>query len=422
MKKYKFISCLLLCILALQSCLFEDDLVFTNSAAERLTNAIKDETDSLQTASNGWIMQYFATEQSGGYNLLVKFNKYGQAIIAGKSELTQNIYTTDTCHYEMIGDTGPVLTFNTYSKVLHAFSVPDNSGLGLEGDFEFIVTKVTANQIILKGKKRGTTILLTKLPQTISWQKYLSDLETMDLLMLSKNPPSLTLNYANSIYSFTYNNNHTFTIQKVGSSTNIPVIAAFVITTSGIRFQTIQEIEGQKFQTMDLSTDKSSLISEENPEFKLIAIEDLAAYLNESTKIWELNPSELSPNIKTIYDQILQSCVTKYSASNVKLILKYYLTRKSFELTLTFSGTKTKYEGNLDLLLTTNTKNALSISYKGTADSNGKSFYNNVAGLKDIVNIICSDYLLNTDIAINPRNIKFTKSQDSNTWFTVICQ
>ena len=174
----KIIIYILLCIAALEfgGCSTQEADIFSHSPAERLNKALKDDSDSLQNADNGWAMEYFATAKSPGYTLLMKFSKSGQALVSGKSELTHNLIETDSCLYEMIGDNGPVLTFNTYNKVLHAFANPVNpDGYGLEGDYEFVVMKSTAGQIVLKGKKRGTTILLNKIPATVSWQKYFAE-------------------------------------------------------------------------------------------------------------------------------------------------------------------------------------------------------------------------------------------------------
>src|SRR5665647_1236612 len=99
------------------SCVKEEADIFTLSAAERLNKTLKDDIDTLQSAENGWVMEYFATTKSIGYTMLLKFTKSGQVVIAGKSELTGNVLISDSSLYEMIGDNGPVLTFNIYNKV-----------------------------------------------------------------------------------------------------------------------------------------------------------------------------------------------------------------------------------------------------------------------------------------------------------------
>lgn len=421
MKKVNYIFIFLVVLLA-GSCAKEEKDIFSASPAERINQALKDDFAALTNVENGWAMEYFATVESPGYMLLVKFDASGKATIASKSELTKNKeYETDTCLFEIIADNGPVLTFNTYNKVLHRFSDPvDPDGYGLEGDYEFVIISTAPDKIVLKGKKRGTIIVLNKIPDDVAWPQYVAGLDAMDLLLFSKDAPNLTLKIGQSIYSFSNGMTHIFSIVKEGAGLNLPVEAPFIVTRSGIRFQTAQEIEGVKFQNFDLSEDKSSLICKEDPNIKLTGTEDLAIYFASNIKIWEFIPAELSPNVKLIYDQIVQSCVTKYNADEVKLAIRYYTTRKSFELTLTYMVGQIKNDGNLDLNLNTSGKNSITINQKGTGDNYGMSFYNDIAGFKEMSTIISSGFTLSTNSMINPQKIRFVKKTDANTWFTVI--
>ena len=202
------ITHILICLIAfsLSSCLKEEVNIFTQSPAERLNLALKDDKTALLNASNGWVMQYFANPTSAGYNLLVKFNASGMAVFAAKNEFTLNkAYVTDSSLFQLVGDNGPVLTFNTYNKILHVFSnpidpneTPELTGFGLEGDYEFVVTKVTADQITLKGKKHGSIIFLNKLQNNVSWLQYVQDLDAMDSLMFSNVAPKLTMTIGKS--------------------------------------------------------------------------------------------------------------------------------------------------------------------------------------------------------------------------------
>jgi len=411
---------LCLVVVLLGSCVKEEPNIFSTSPAERLTNAMKTDKDSLISSKNGWVMEYFATTVSAGYTLLIEFNKSGRTIIAGKSELTGNVQVSDSSLFDMIGDDGPVLTFNSYNKVLHAFSTPESpDGYGKGGDYEFIVMKNTANQIILKGKKRNTTILLNRLPQNITWSQYFAGLDAMDSLLFYNNTLKLKMSIGTSTYSFTNGANHIFSITKDGVGVNIPVDAPFIVTQNGIRFHSEQEIGGVKFQTLALSEDKSALVSAENPSLKLTGVTDLATFFADNDNVWRLNPAGLSTNIKTLYDQIVQSCVSKYSAKDVKLALRYYTPRRTFELTLSYVSDSVLTEGNLDFTLNTSGKNSVTLQYKGTGDVNGLASYNDVAGFKDLSTLISTGFTLSTLSTINPQKIVFTKRTDANTWMSL---
>jgi len=409
-------------LLHFASCVNEQPDIFMGSPAERMNKAIIDNTDSLQSASNGWAMEYFATDQSAGYTLLVKFEKSGNAIIAGKSELTKNLLVSDSCLYEMIGDNGPVLTFNMYNKVLHAFSNPVNpDGYGLEGDYEFIVMKSTANQIVLKGKKRGTTILLNKIPVNISWTQYFADLDAMNSLLFGNNAPALMMNLVDK-YSFSNGSNHIFNILQNGADTNTSIDAPFIITRTGIRFHSVQELNGMSFQNFSLNMEQSALESIENSDAKIIGPDSLSVYFSKIINVWTIDPLKYSPKLKSIYDLLVQSLVSKFNATSIKLAIKYSASRKSHEFMISFTSGKSKIEGNLDLGLTVEAKNNLSMIYMGTGDKNGINFYTNIQGYKEMAAIVSSNFDIVTDAAINPQNIKFTQQQDADTWFTVTCQ
>jgi len=420
MKKVNYIFVCLVILFAV-SCAKEEKDIFSASPAERINQALKDDFAALTNAENGWAMEYFATVESPGYMLLVKFETSGKATIAAKSELTKNKeFETDTCLFEIIADNGPVLTFNTYNKVLHRFSDPvDPDGYGLEGDYEFVIIRTTTDKIVLKGKKRGTVIVLNKIPNDVTWLQYIAGLDAMHLLLFSNDAPNLTMKIGQTIYSFSNGNNHIFSIIKEGAGLNMPVDAPFIVTPAGIRFQSAQEIENVKFQTFELNEDKSSLVCKEDPSLKLTGTEDLAIYFTSNIKNWEFVSTGLSPNVKVIYDQIVQSCVTKYNADDVKLTIRYYTTRKSFELTLTYLAGQIKNDGNLDLNLNTSGKNSITLNQKGTGDNYGMSFYNDIAGFKEMSNLISAAFTLSTNSMINPQEIKFVKKTDPNTWFTV---
>jgi hypothetical protein len=408
-------------VLLLGSCSRNESDIFPASPAERMNKALKADFDTLTSATNGWVMEYFATPASPGYTLLVKFDTSGKAIFAAQSELTKNkAYETDSCLFEMIGDNGPVLTFNTYNNILHRFSNPENpDGYGLEGDYEFVVNYAGSEQVMMKGKKTGTFIFMNRLPNDISWKQYTSDLAQMDTLLFVNTPNPLKMKIGASIYTFSNGASHVFSIKQ---GVNAAFDAPFIVTRTGIRFQLVQELAGTKFQTLNLSVDKSSLVSIDNPDIKLIGVEDLAAFFVGNASVWSFNQTGMSPDFKIQYDRIIQSSIAKYNATDIRLAIRYYATRNSFELNLSFNSNQTMYDGNLDFTLNATGRNALSLIYKGTGDATGLAFYNDIDGFKELSALVSNAYSLSTGSMINPRKIKFTKKTDSGTWFDLVAR
>lgn len=405
-------------ILLLSGCKNEESDIFNASPAERMNKAILDNLDLLTSSENGWVMDYFANNQSAGYILLVKFNKNGSATIASKSELTKNKeYEQDSCLYEIIGDNGPVLTFNTFNNVLHRFSNPiDPEGYGLEGDYEFVIMKSENDRIILKGKKHSATVILSKMANNILWTKYIQEINDFNSMIFSKNAPKLSLTIGKSQFTFRNGLSHIFSIVKEGPTANALTIP-FIVNSKGIRFYETQEIEGVKFQEFILNDDKSALVSVENPDYKISGPTDLGVYFTTNVINWEFTSNKLSADIATQYNAIVQSCIDKYNAKDVKLFIKYNLIRKTFVLSLSFSEGTAIREGNLDLTITANAKNSLLIVNKGTGDSNGLLYKTDIVGFGQFATTISSGFSLSTLALINPQNIKLTKKTDSNTWF-----
>jgi hypothetical protein len=420
MRKIQYIF-ICLSILFFSSCIKEEMDVFSASPAERLNEALKADFELLTSAENGWVMEYFATPVSPGYSILVKFNRSGSAVLASKSELTKNKeFEMDSCLFEMIGDNGPVLTFNTYSSVLHRFSNPENpDGYGLEGDYEFVVMKTSGEQIILRGKKTSTIVILNKLPLTVSWTEYIGGLDEMKNLLFANNVSNLTMTIGKSVYTFSNGNSSVFSIVKEGPVVN-RIDAPFIITRTGLRLYTVLGLEGLSFQNFTLNAEKSALVSVEQPGLKIAGPEDLALFFVSYVRTWEFVPEQLSQDVKTYYDSIVQSCTEKYNAQDVKLALKYYKTRNSFVLSLAFHIGEIPNEGNMDLTINTKGKDKLIILNKGTGDVQGNVYYSEVAGYKGLAELLAADYALSTTVKINPQVLKFTNVTQPNTWFSLI--
>lgn len=196
--------------LALASCAGEEDDIFSQSAAERLNEASDIYSARLTAQPNGWAMQLYPTNDQDtvtgrGYLVLLRFHKNHQVDAAMNNFLTNYKYTADTSMWEVITDDGPVLTFNTYNDVIHAFSDPedlqqtgtgeqpdDETGVGIGGDYEFIIVDAPddATHMMLKGKKRATYNYLTPMEEGVDFQAYMNDVQAFQARMFPVNAPS----------------------------------------------------------------------------------------------------------------------------------------------------------------------------------------------------------------------------------------
>lgn len=189
-------------VAGLSACNSEEDAIFDRSAAQILNDVSADYTKRMAAATNGWIMEYYPTNELEMYKgqgtaLLAKFN------INGTVEMASNKYyqdyspynlmdgvITDKSVWQVITDYGPVLSFNTYNRCLHQFAEPEgkvwdssgkqyayDQGLGIGGDYEFIMIDIPEqpDYAMIKGKKRGVYVRLSTLDEGLTFEDYYKD-------------------------------------------------------------------------------------------------------------------------------------------------------------------------------------------------------------------------------------------------------
>lgn len=252
MKKIYYLLLLAL-PLVLQSCFKDDDDIFDKSASQRVEERLVHDLQVLTGAANGWIMEYFPEkEQSyGGYTMFVKFGDNNAVTVAseiGKAD------QTETSMYELIADSGPVLTFNTHNSLFHYFSEPNNpdgigpidSGMG--GDYEFMVVEATPEKIRLKGKKTGNTIILTPIAADTSWADLMQEyIDMADVI----NSAGTTFNFEMGELKATAKMNiRTLLFTFPGAESFESVRASFRTTTDGIEFYKPLKIGGKEITGM----------------------------------------------------------------------------------------------------------------------------------------------------------------------------
>lgn len=161
--------------LSMQSCLHDDNEVFSEPAAVRLNHAVSDTRALLESASNGWLFHYYTGEEysGGGYTFLMKFQN-GKVHVSGDIAPASMVTSSS---YDVVKDQGLVLTINTYNEIMHYLAQPYQSNVeGEQGDFEFIVLKTEPNKVYLSGKKWKNRMVLERMPEDVDWVTYLTEL------------------------------------------------------------------------------------------------------------------------------------------------------------------------------------------------------------------------------------------------------
>lgn len=183
MKKFLLYIMVVAGMVSMQSCLHDDKDLFDDSAANRLEQATEETKQILESSESGWALQYYLGEEytGGGCTYLVKFKN-------GKADVSLDVADpSEVSHssYDVIKDQGPVLTFNTYNELMHAFAQPNTDGTTNGGDFEFIVMNVTNDEIDLKGRTTGNKMKLIRLPEGTNWEDYINSITDFEANMFS---------------------------------------------------------------------------------------------------------------------------------------------------------------------------------------------------------------------------------------------
>lgn len=176
--KAKYLVLLGLVAMTMQSCLHDNDEIFSETAAERINKTVQQHKELLESAGNGWVLQYSAGRDytGGGYTLLMKFRN-GKAYVSSDDTDAESVTSSS---YDVIKDNGPVLTFNTYNANLHHLAEVSITNVeGQQGDYEFMIMKAQEDSIVLKGKKYGNVMTMTRVPENVTWKEYLNDIDKM---------------------------------------------------------------------------------------------------------------------------------------------------------------------------------------------------------------------------------------------------
>lgn len=190
------------------SCKLEEEDIFDASAAERLNEASDVFSQRLIDGSDGWAFEYFAQPETSldtyikgvGYLMCAKFDSDKSVLVGMSNDFTDKKYDEDLSSWQVINDMGAVLSFNTYNRMLHTFSIPedvkgtpdDETGKGFLGDYEFVMVDVPegGDYVMLKGKKHKAYSRLTRLSPGTDFNEYLSDVQRTQSRLLSNSAPN----------------------------------------------------------------------------------------------------------------------------------------------------------------------------------------------------------------------------------------
>lgn len=301
---------------------FEEDDLFDESAAQRITSFNKDLQSRLCEQSEddkyGWVMQYYVAGNEDldfeGFNLFARFYDNGKVKMASNHRFLRNgnanKYTESTSVYEVLREEGPVLAFNSWNDILTVFvdpidpaSAPSNivkDGEGMGGDQNLTFQGYDGDNILFHGQRHFGAVRFV--PCDRPWETYISDTETTKNYITNSTITSYYVISGTDTLYFKDLRSGIITYCERVNDPLFPSIINCVFTPTGFCLQHENKIGDTKFQEFNLNPDKTCLLSEDG-KVQVSATWD-TYIVNARNTIWNFNQDDFTDEQKSLLEQI----------------------------------------------------------------------------------------------------------------------
>ena len=313
---------------AVTSCRFEDEDYFDQPAALRIDETAKAIQETLVSAPNGWVMQYFVAgtdEQSfEGFNIFAKFENNQKVTLAGDHRFLRNDnagkYTEYSSLYEILKEDGPVLAFNTWNDILTPFVDPVDpaaapksivkDGEGMGGDHNLVVLSYGKDEVLLRGERHSARVRLIPSPGT--WQEYIDATNKLKSYITNTSITSYyVISDAADTLFFKNLRSGVITYCERINDPLFPTTLNCVFTPDGFRLHHRNTIGDVPFQEFKMAADSTCLVSE-NDSVRVIPCWD--NYLINRTAVWKMDETKFSAAQQNLRSQIEEE-LKKYNAN-----------------------------------------------------------------------------------------------------------
>lgn len=261
--KKKYIICLMAIVLAgvFCSCSNTDEDLFSDSAANRLSQSVANYENLLEESNYGWTMKFYPGETDfGGICYTADFDGRNVELRSDKSisNGTTNLVagTEVKSMYSVKSEQGVILTFNTYNPLLHVFSQPRGTSDvdGYRSDYEFIFQRVSEGQdsIFFKGKRYSTEMVMIRLQKPA--KQYISEAIYADTAIAMVPRPRMIADNKN--YSIDLSNRHMNIM--LGDST---ISRLYVYNDNGFTLQKPIELGNKAYSNFIYDSESGDVVS-----------------------------------------------------------------------------------------------------------------------------------------------------------------
>ncbi|MBR0310345.1 MAG: DUF4302 domain-containing protein [Paludibacteraceae bacterium] len=415
--KYLFISLAL--VGALCACSRDEESLFDKSAAERAQEALNNANTVLAAPENGWEMLYFANTESRGYNLIVKFDSNGKVVATAKNSLTTgNQIMSDESTWEVKLDYGPILTFDTYNKELHAWADPQEDGDGYLGDYEFLILHADANYVKLKGKKHSAYCYLYPMEAGKSASDYFAEVEAAQQ-KLCANGNIFHLGLQDKEYLLHDASSGLFSLTGLGQvpDPENALLFPFAVRKNGLQLSFAFSESGDTWY--EISGDR--LVSAKSAISVAAPATYFSEYLTLAGGTWTINITDVNDATKSAINTLNQALKKAYT-SNKKAAVQGLAFKQNDENTValifSYLGSSNKATEMKYLYTISLQGDNMNIAYVGPADTNAEKVLTTFSDLETLLKTFEGTFASATDNALNPTNgIQLTESSNTSVWF-----
>lgn len=435
--KYIFIGIALASVMC--ACNRDEASLFEQSAAERAQTALNTAMDVLTAPENGWEMLYFANPDSRGYNIIVTFDKNGKVTATTKNVMIEyadgngtkkellvrnapaNAIVTDSSTWEVINDYGPIMTFNTYNNVLHAWADPRDNGDALLGDYEFLILKAEQNYVKLKSKKHSAYCYLYPLKAGVTDAQYFQEVEDMQSNVFA-NSNVLRLHFGGKEHMLHKGSTGIFSLTDAGKmpDTEEEDIYPFATRQNGIHLM-VPFLTSEDLQF----TLKDGKLTSANSSINSIAPAPyVLEYMTLFSGSWVVDISNTCDSIKNTIDVIntkLKEAYPKNKKNASVQGLRIKQTTKNIILVFSYYGSSSKATTDMSYVFDVKREgNSLKLEYLEPADENAQKTLNAFPDIATLFKTLNGSFSLTSEVAINPsKGIKLENQSTSKVWYNI---
>ncbi|MCF0236659.1 MAG: DUF4302 domain-containing protein [Bacteroidaceae bacterium] len=255
MKIKQILLCSLLALPAvgLQSCLSDQEDLFSENSSARISNYLDKTQSVLLDSEHGWVFDVYPGYrlQYGGFAYTLKFTE-SQVTVGSELDLS----APETSLYKLAKDNGPVLSFDSYNTLMHFFATPSSQMVNsFEGDFEFVIDSVGTDRIKMHGKRNQNVVYLHKLHRPSA--DYLNAADAMSKAFKMKSATGM-VNDKTVVVSFDGR------IATIDGGNGTTIERPFTMTDEGLRFYEPINMGGKMVWAMKFDAKEQTLTASDS--------------------------------------------------------------------------------------------------------------------------------------------------------------